>query len=1046
MTVEVRNREALLRDALSAATLPSSSHSGCAASARYSALCAFRGEVLNVAAIDHTETLTILESFNGPVSLKKLQAHLNWDPAASPIPRQGWKPATSALLGSDPVITASIGGAAGLFGAEESFKVIYCRMASKELLLVPQRSVVAELLKKYENALFVFSDADQKRFHFLNVKDEPQGQKRQLFRRIAVGAGERLRTAAQRLDMLDGEDLKNASLSEIRQRFDEAFDVGPVTKKFFLEYKRIFGEVKDSLKGFAAGKEGDEARNLFTQRLFNRLMFIAFIQKKGWLKYGGDTDYLAALWEAHRKDKFENKGTFYAGRLKPLFFLGLNTGPAEVNLIGINRGGGLAELIGDVPYLNGGLFEKDADDDNSKIVVPDAGLGEVINGLFEEFNFTITESTPLDIEVAVDPEMLGKIFEALVTGRHESGSYYTPKPIVSFMCREALKGYLETQATAESKEAVARFVDKHEPDDIGDAETVLNALRRVTVCDPACGSGAYLLGMLHELLDLRQCLFQTNNVDKVSVYNRKLEIIQTNIYGVDIAEFAVNIARLRLWLSLAVDFDGNKPEPLPNLDYKIEVGDSVCSPSPGALQIGMQQPLVDELLTLKAKYLRSHHGDKRALREQIEAIRLDIRIFSHRGGEAFDWVIDFAEVFAFGGFDIVIANPPYVRMELFKAIKPVLKRRFPVVHADRADLYCYFYARSVELLHDDGMMSLISPDKWMRSGYGKNLRGYLSGMTRIQSILDFGDLPVFEEAQAYPMILCARRTPLMSESPFQFCAVKDLEFPYPDVKRVLDESGSTLSSKLLQADTWDFQELISGNKFQSLREYIGGLALYGVKTGLNAAFVVSVEEAQALIDSDELCAEFLKPLLTGKDISQWESSKAVKRLIYTYHGSKPPKAILKHLNNFREALEQRATTQEWFELQQPQERYTRQFSGPKIVYPIISKSPRFSLDKTGSFINDKAYAIPLHDLYLLGILNSQKFWSMIASSCSPLRGGFYELRITQLGRLPIPIPDTAARQVIEDLVKDRLKARDLTEVTDLEARLNAEVQSLYEQK
>jgi hypothetical protein len=129
--------------------------------------------------------------------------------------------------------------------------------------------------------------------------------------------------------------------------------------------------------------------------------------------------------------------------------------------------------------------------------------------------------------------MLGKIFEELVTGRHETGSYYTPKPIVSFMCREALKGYLETQTPAESKEAIERFVEKHEPNDLHNAEAILDALREVKVCDPACGSGAYLLGMLHELLDLRAALFQSRKLDAKSVYDRKLEIIQTNVYGVE---------------------------------------------------------------------------------------------------------------------------------------------------------------------------------------------------------------------------------------------------------------------------------------------------------------------------------------------------------------------------------------------------------------------------------------------------------------------------------------------------------------------------------
>jgi hypothetical protein len=345
--------------------------------------------------IEIATTLEILEGFDGLPSLKKLQAHLNLDPENAPISRRGWKEVNRDLLTADPVITASIGGGEGLFGPEQSFKVIYCRLKTEDLRLTDERAVVAELLPHYPYTLFVFSDARQKRFHFLNVKDEPQGQKRHLFRRITVGNGERLRTAAEQFGKLDGDELRNLPLSRIQQRFDEAFDVGPVTKKFFAEYKRIFEMVKESIKGFKADKTGEEARNLFTQRLFNRLMFIAFIQKKGWLKYQGDTDYLKAIWKAHHLDTFANKGTFYGGRLQPLFFLGLNTGPSEVNLIGINGGGQLRNLIGDVPYLNGGLFEKDADDENIRISVPDAGLSEIINGLFEQFNFTITESTPL---------------------------------------------------------------------------------------------------------------------------------------------------------------------------------------------------------------------------------------------------------------------------------------------------------------------------------------------------------------------------------------------------------------------------------------------------------------------------------------------------------------------------------------------------------------------------------------------------------------------------------------------------------------------------
>jgi type I restriction-modification system DNA methylase subunit len=742
---------------------------------------------------DNQAVLNLLEEFNGLASLKKLQAQLNWDREDAPISRQSWKGDSRQLLLNDPVVTASVGGASQqLFGEEQSFKVIYCRLASPELLLTHERAVVAELLGSYPYALFVFSDKTQKRFHFLNVKDEPEGQKRRLFRRITVGNGERLRTAATQLALLDGEILKRLSLSGIQAKFDEAFDVGPVTKRFFAEYKRVFELVKEGIKGFATGQAGDEARNLFTQRLFNRLMFLAFIQKKGWLQYDGNPDYLRTLWTAHETDKFANKGSFYEGRLKLLFFEGLGANSDAQNLIGINRGGTLKTIIGDVPYLNGGLFEKDADDGNPKIKVPDTGLDQVINGLFEQFNFTITESTPLDIEVAVDPEMLGKIFEELVTGRHESGSYYTPKPIVSFMCREALKGYLETQVPTETKETVARFVDRHEPDDIRDAEAVLNALRRVTVCDPACGSGAYLLGMLHELLDLRECLFKTKNLDHEKVYDRKLEIIQTNVYGVDIAEFAVNIARLRLWLSLAVDFVGGEPAPLPNLDYKIEVGDSLMGPNPsGGLELGLRKGLIDQLLQLKAAYLTSHGNDKASLRDKVEFLKVDIYSFAHRGqSSGFDWAVEFAEIFVEGGFDIVIANPPYGDIGSAE-IKREFKKSYPMV-ADN-DLAQAFVIAGERLLSTGGTLGYIVSNSILLNVGASKFRSKALLEHHVLSIVDLSSIRVFENPVVRTVILSLQRG--AGFQAYNFAASRCLSF---------DSSGLNLQT--ITADVARFVE------------------------------------------------------------------------------------------------------------------------------------------------------------------------------------------------------------------------------------------------
>ena len=224
----------------------------------------------------------------------------------------------------------------------------------------------------------------------------------------------------------------------------------------------------------------------------------------------------------------------------------------------------------------------------------------------------------------MDPEMLGKVFEELVTGRHDSGAYYTPRTVVSFMCREALKGYLVGKDTGASSEAIASLVDRNETDDItiSEAMQISGALREVTVVDPACGSGAYLLGMMQELIELQRALFNAG-VDAKKDYDLKLEIIQRNLYGVDIDDFAVNIAMLRLWLSLAIDFEGDDPQPLPNLDFKVLCGDSLLGPNP-SVGVEVQGTLGQDieqfrrLGQLKTDYMRASLGaDKDRLRTAI---------------------------------------------------------------------------------------------------------------------------------------------------------------------------------------------------------------------------------------------------------------------------------------------------------------------------------------------------------------------------------------------------------------------------------------------
>ena len=397
------------------------------------------------------------------------------------------------------------------------------------------------------------------------------------------------------------------------REWQAAFDVEAVTKKFFAEYQRVFEQVETAVEGIPESEK--EQRRLYTQRLFNRLMFLRFIEKKKWLTYNGDHDYLRTLFDV-AEEMDEN---FLNDRLYWAFFNGLGTA-ADLPHDSAEIEEHLEERRGKVPFLNGGLFEMQEYDQSDAVHIPNTEFDKILN-LFERYNFTVTESTPLDIEVAVDPEMLGQVFEELVTGRHDTGSYYTPRPVVSFMCRESLKICLRNK-TDETSECLQVFVDDGDATEIRDPEKVLQVLQTLRICDPACGSGAYLLGMMSELLRLREALFQSNQIDSRTTYQRKMDIIRENLYGVDNDEFAVNIAMLRLWLSLAVDYEGDIPEPLPNLDYKVAIGDSVTGPAPDPPDRQLRDNLIQQIQEHKANYQVTYTDpEKQRLREMITELK-----------------------------------------------------------------------------------------------------------------------------------------------------------------------------------------------------------------------------------------------------------------------------------------------------------------------------------------------------------------------------------------------------------------------------------------
>ena len=974
---------------------------------------------------------TSLQNLKSLDTLKSLfWSQLNYERVNQSLSRRKLTDAMKNEVEGDPLLLAS-------GGANNAFHIIYTRLKSEELSRQRERSIVNHLLQDHPYALFVFSNKSQSRWHFLNVKYDSSPQKRKLFRRITVGEGEQLRTATERISLLNLEQISpNASPLDIQTRHDEAFDVEAVTQEFFKEYRKTFEKVEGLIQGIG----GDESKRLFTQKLFNRLMFIAFIQKKGWLKFQSRTDYLSALWEAYQEEDGISNKNFYRDRLSHLFFAGLNN-PQEQDIAGINNGGFLKELIGTVPYLNGGLFEQSEDDKNPQIIIPDDCIDSILHDLFQRFAFTVTESTPLDVEVAVDPEMLGTIFEELCNGRHETGSYYTPKPIVSFICREALKGYLKTQVSGESHDAIADFVDEHNPDSLVNSEAILEALRRVRCCDLAAGSGAYLLGMLHELLDLRQCLFANKGLDSNTVYQRKLDIIENNLYGVDKDVFAVNIARLRLWLSLAVEYQGEKPNPLPNLKYKIEVGDSLIAPSPATTGM-VRSEFISQYQQKKAEYMRTHEGGKKQkLEEEINELKTQIALVTHGSTrvEGFDWVVEFAEVFTNGGFDIQIANPPYVRQELIKDLKPKLQKVYPSVYTGTSDLYCFFYARALQLLKPGGMLAFISSNKWFRAKYGEKLKKYIAETCQVQSITDFGDLPVFKSATAYPMIFVAKNDKLTTESTI-FTQVKSLKPPYPDVLALIREKGQTLPPIAINGSSWLLTETSSINRLKkmetvgiSLGEYAKGKIYYGIKTGFSKAFFIDGAKRAELIAQDPKSAEIIKPLAVGKDIRKWCVNYQDRYLIFTQRGINIDDypAIKCYLSQWREELTPKAYRTDkkgrapglykWYELQaSPGD--TERFEKAKIVYQRFQVKPCFAYDYDGIYINDAVWMIVTDDFYLLGLLNSKSFWSEITRHCTQIQNGYQILR-AYIEKAIIPNASTNEREAISQLVQKCLDAK-----------------------
>ncbi len=937
-------------------------------------------------------------------------------------------------------------------------------------------------------------------------------------------------------DRLEAIAVNGKNPQELYQAQCAAFDVEKLTKQFYKGYRELFEKVQSVIRNHNLHPYFDDDGRLhqFSQRLLGRIMFLYFLQKKEFL--AGDRSFLKNQYKNLRDP---DETDFYTKILEPLFFETLNCQRSD-----------FASPWGQIPYLNGGLFDKDygieirdaaGRETPEQVIIPnslfDPGSQDSVLSFFNSYNFTVAENTPGDEDVAVDPEMLGKVFENMLAAeeRGQSGTFYTPRGIVQFMCTEVLCRYL-ADGTAMGLETIRDIID-YDPD-LTDAEfnslmspqqarSLKKAVENIKVLDPAVGSGAFPLGMMQMLLNVRQAIARREGMTisrgSLTISQWKREIIANNLYGVDIKPEAIEIAKLRMWLSLVVDIPNIADvEPLPNLDYKLMCGDSLIStihgeqlisnPNEHNVQLKIQnvtpiQGTIQPLLDLQHRYFDAQTEERHQLRGQIlkaeanvfrvavddrcsywfgKQKELEAKITAMKGkvskaqekerheiaaklaelerfaikveqGERslnfFQYHLHFRDVFeSKGGFDVVIGNPPYVRQESIKELKPALDQEYEC-YTGRADLYVYFYEQGLRLLKPKGVLSYISSNKWLNANYGVNLRKHLAANSQIHSITDFGELPVFDAA-TFPMIFIVQKNKIQQQSVL-FTQVKSLQSPYPNVSAIVKEQGQLLPNTALKGDNWTLTDRSTAyfiNKIKliniTLNEYVNGQIYWGVKTGYNQAFVIDQETKDKLISESPQAKYVIKKLIVGDDVRQWCIEYKNKYLIYLHHGVNIStlNAVINYLKSYKEQLEKRATKQEWYELQQPQFQFSIFFDKPKIVYPEISREPRFTLDNEGKFINNKIFTIPLDDKYLLGVLNSFIVWHFLKNICSvlgdPEKGGRLELRTIYMSKIPIPTASEPDRLAIESLVQKCLDAKGVG-VKEWEAEIDDRVAHLY---
>jgi len=653
---------------------------------------------------------------------------------------------------------------------------------------------------------------------------------------------------------------------------------------------------------------------------------------------------------------------------------------------------------------NSGLFhfrpEKDNPDDidglTPHLTVDDKAIKEILRNLYYP-------DSPYEFSV-ISADILGQVYERFLgrvirlTPSHQAkiedkpevrkagGVFYTPTYIVDYIVRQT----------------VGELVRGKKP---------WGAVKRLKILDPACGSGSFLLGAYEFLLNWHLDAYVKDDpekwrkVKKPAIYqdtrgawrlttDEKKRILTQNIFGVDIDPQAVEVTKLSLLLKVLEDESQEtlqkqlslfQERVLPNLNRNIRCGNSLIG---------------TDIFSQGALFADA------SLAERLNP---------------FDWSREFSDIMGDGGFDAVIGNPPYVRQELIKDAKSYFKTHYETFFGT-ADLYIYFIEKAFSLLRENGRFGFIVANKWMRANYGKSFRQWLKAR-HITGLIDFGDLPVFQSATAYPCILLIKK----NGSPEAFHAATVDTLAFDDLSAHVAKNQFRVKKSGLEDAGWTLVDEKTQDLLAKLRhtgvplgQYVEGEIYYGIKTGLNKAFVIDGATRAQLIADDPKSEALIRPFALGKDIKRYQPLPGERYLILIPKGwtsthrdggasawqwfkANYP-AIAAHLAPWAEKAKKRCDKGEyWWELRTCD--YYEKFEKPKIIVPAIVKSASYTLDQNSFYSNDKTSIIASADFYLLGILNSSISDFVICAISSTKRGGYFEYKPMYIQHIPIMLRD-----------------------------------------